>query len=76
MQTRCIVKTGGFIRGVFEKAGDVIKFLGGVLTTPDPNTSAKASRCKWEAYRATNWLFFATVCQWEGIFCKSMAVQM
>ena len=30
-------------------------FLGGVPTTPDPNTSAKVSRYKWEAYRDTNW---------------------
>ena len=30
-------------------------WLGGVQTTPDPNTSAKASRYKWEAYRDTNW---------------------
>ena len=26
-----------------------------VPTTPDPNTSAKVSRYKWEAYRDTNW---------------------
>ena len=31
------------------------KDLGGVPTTPDPNTSAKVSRYKWEAYRDTNW---------------------
>ena len=30
-------------------------FLGCVPTTPDPNTSAKVSRYKWEAYRDTNW---------------------
>ena len=29
--------------------------LGGVPTTPDPNTSAKVSRYKWEPYRDTNW---------------------
>ena len=28
---------------------------GSVPTTPDPNTSAKASRYKWEPYRDTNW---------------------
>ena len=28
---------------------------GRVPTTPDPNTSAKALRCKWEPYRDTNW---------------------
>ena len=30
-------------------------FLRSVPTTPDPNTSAKVSRYKWEAYRDTNW---------------------
>ena len=29
--------------------------IGSVPTTPDPNTSAKVSRYKWEAYRDTNW---------------------
>ena len=29
--------------------------LGGVATTPDPNTSAKVSRYKWDPYRDTNW---------------------
>ena len=29
--------------------------FGGVPTTPDPNTSAKVSRYKWEPYRDTNW---------------------
>ena len=29
--------------------------FGGVPTTPDPNTSAKASWYKWEAYLDTNW---------------------
>ena len=29
--------------------------FGGVPPTPDPNTSATASRYKWEAYRDTNW---------------------
>ena len=28
--------------------------IGGVPTTPDPSTSAKASRYKWEPYRDTN----------------------
>ena len=35
-------------------ANNPAKF-GGVLTTPDPNTSAKVSQYKWEAYRDTNW---------------------
>ena len=39
-------------RGVSVIAGAAI---GGVPTTPDPNTSAKASRYTWEAYRDTNW---------------------
>ena len=29
--------------------------VGGVPTTPDPNTSARVSRYKWEADRDTNW---------------------
>ena len=29
--------------------------IGSVSTTPDPNTSAKVSRYKWEAYRDANW---------------------
>ena len=29
--------------------------IGSVPTTPDPNTSAKVSRYKWEPYRDTNW---------------------
>ena len=30
-------------------------FVGSVQTTPDPNTSAKVSRYKWEPHRDTNW---------------------
>ena len=46
--------------------------FGGVTTTPDPNTSAKASRYKWEAYRDTNWwcILYTTFCQEEGIFLQ------
>ena len=29
--------------------------IGGVPTTPDPNTLARLSRYKWEPYRDTNW---------------------
>ena len=29
--------------------------VGGVPTTPDPNTSGKVSRHKWEPYRDINW---------------------
>ena len=32
--------------------------IGGVPTTPDPNTSAEASRYKWEAYRDTKWIYY------------------
>ena len=31
------------------------KLMGSAPTTPDPNTSAKVSRYKWEACRDTNW---------------------
>ena len=42
-----------------------------VPTTPDPNTSEKVSRYKWEAYRDTNWWCIgATLCQEEGIFLQ------
>ena len=45
--------------------------IGGVPTTPDPNTSAKISRYKWEAYRDTNWrLVHTTFCQGEGILLQ------
>ena len=30
-------------------------WVGGVPTTPDPNTSAEVLRYKWEAYRDTDW---------------------
>ena len=33
----------------------VMAFLGGVPTTPDPNTSATTIAMQWEAYRDTNW---------------------
>ena len=36
------------------ESGDSLKF-GRLPTTPDPNTSARALRYKWEAYRDTNW---------------------
>ena len=35
--------------------GGVLKAFGGVTSTPDPNTSAKVSRYKWEANCDTNW---------------------
>ena len=47
--------------------------LGGVPTTPDPNTSAKVSRYKWEAYRDTNWW---CIHYFLPYFCKSIAIEM
>ena len=41
--------------GVLEGVLARVLVLGGVPTTPDPNTSTKASRYKWEPYRDTNW---------------------
>ena len=39
-----------------EECGEVLMTIfGGVPTTPDPSSSAKVSRCKWEAYRDTDW---------------------
>ena len=64
--------------------------IGGVPTTPDPNTSTKVSRYKWEAYRDTNWWciyyflprgghIFAKVCHRNGrciaILFKSIGVR-
>ena len=42
-----IIRFGGAFLGA--------ALIGSVPTTPDPNTSAKVSRYKWEAYRDTNW---------------------
>ena len=64
--------------------------LGSVPTTPDPNTSAKVSRYKWEAYRDINWWCihyslpkgghtFAKVCHRNGrciaILFKSIGIR-
>ena len=64
--------------------------LRSVPTTPDPNTSEKVSRYKWEAYRDTNWWCiycflprgghtFAKVCHRNGrciaILFKSIGVR-
>ena len=64
--------------------------LRSVQTTPDPNTSEKVSRYKWEAYRDTNWWCiyyflprgghtFAKVCHRNGrciaILFKSIGVR-
>ena len=46
-------------------------YFGSVPTTPDPNTSAEVSRCKWEAYRDTNWCrIYTTFCQEKGILLQ------
>ena len=51
--------------------------IGGVPTTPDPHTSAKASRYKWEAYRDTNW---SCICYFvprgRRYFCQNIAIKM
>ena len=64
--------------------------IGSVPTTPDPDTSAKVSRYKWEPYRDTNWWciyyflprgrhIFAKVCHRNGrciaILSKSIGVR-
>ena len=47
------------------------KSIGSVPTTPDPNTSAKVSRYKWEAYRDTNWwCIYYFLPQGEHTFAK------
>ena len=41
--------------------------VGGVPTTPDPKSSAKVPRYKWEAYRDRNLGgVYTTFCQKEG----------
>ena len=45
--------------------------IGGMPKTPDPNTSAKVSRYKWEAYSDTKiGGVYTTFCQKEGIFLQ------
>ena len=57
----CLQTLVGEISCVFAEnhAGNLVgtfqDLFGSVPTTPDPNTSAKVSRYKWEAYRVTNW---------------------
>ena len=54
-----------------------LQLFGSVPTTSDPNTSAKLSRYKWEAYRETKiGGEYATFCQGKGIFLQSIAVEM
>ena len=53
------------------------QIIGSVPTTPDPNTSAKVSRYKWEAYRDTNWWCIYYLLPGGGAyFCKSIAIEM
>ena len=44
--------------------------IGSVPTTPDPNTSAKVSRYKWETYRDTNWCIYYFLPQGGHTFTK------
>ena len=48
-------KNSGKIEGKWLEEFSRIAQFRGVPTTPDPNTSAKVSRYKWEPYRDTNW---------------------
>ena len=58
--------------GVFKKKNSSSSAeFGSVPTTPDPNTSAKASRCKWEAYHDTEFgCVYTTFCQEKGILLQ------
>ena len=71
-------------------SAESLSMFGSVPTTPDPNTSAKVSRYKWEPYRDTNWWCiyyflpggghtFAKVCHRNGrciaILFKSIGVR-
>ena len=47
-----------------------VPLLGGVPTTPDPNTSAKVSRYKWDPYRDANWCCLYYFCQEGHTFAK------
>ena len=51
-------------------------FLRSVPTTPDPNTSAKVSRYKWEAYRDTNWWCLYYFLPRGGILLQKYAIEM
>ena len=45
--------------------------FGGIPTIPDPHTSVKVSRYKWEAYRDTNWGgVYTSLCQEEGMLLQ------
>ena len=46
------------------------QWIGSVPTTPDPDTSARASRYKWEPYRDTIGGVYTTFCQEEGMFLQ------
>ena len=51
--------------------------LGGVPTTPDPSTSAKASRYKWEEHRDTNLVVYILIsAKRRAYFRKSIAIEM
>ena len=47
----------------------------GVPMTPDPNTSAKASRYKWEAHHDTKWLcIYVYICVYIYIYCQEEGI--
>ena len=51
--------------------------LRSVPATPDPNTSAKVSRYKWEPFIVIQiGGVYTTFCQEEAYFCRSIAIQM
>ena len=53
------------------------KELGSVPTTPDPNTSEKVSRYKWEAYRDTNWVVYIVLsAKRRAYFSQNIAIEM
>ena len=57
LQTTCLADQGPNLPNsarIFDKL-PFLRFIGSVPTTPDPNTSEKVARYKWEAYRDTNW---------------------
>ena len=54
----------------------ITKGFASVPTTPEPNTSAKVSRYKWERYRDTNWWCIYDFLPRKGhTFAKNIAIQ-
>ena len=69
---RCKEDSSLFFFCVFQNAvGFEMLFAGSVPTTPEPNTSAKVSGHKWEAYRDTNrWCIYDFLPRGWHIFQK------